>query len=62
MDYYFDHQEEINQKITQEWDQIQVSMTRIAKSPLYPGMKEVTFSLPFPRMHPVTDISRDVGL
>jgi hypothetical protein len=25
-------------------------------------MKEVTFSPPFPRMQPVTDISRDVGL
>ncbi len=61
MGYYFDHQEEINQKITQEWDQIQVNITRTAKSPLYPGMKEVTFP-PFPRMYPVTDISRDVGL
>jgi hypothetical protein len=32
MGYYFDHQEEINQKITQEWEQIQVNMTQIAKS------------------------------
>ena len=61
MGYYFNHQEEIDLEITQEWDQIQVSMTRIAKSPFYTGMKEVTFS-PFPRMYPVTDISRDVGL
>jgi hypothetical protein len=61
MGYYFDHQEEINQKITQEWDQVQISITRIAKSPFYTGMKEVTFP-PFPRMYPVTDISRDVGL
>ncbi len=61
MGYYFEHQEEINWKITQEWDQIQVTITRIAKSPFYTGMREVTFP-PFPRMHPVTDISRDVGL
>ena len=62
MGYYFDHQEEIDLEITQEWDQIQVSMTRIVKSPFYTGMKEVTFPPPFPRMYPVTDISRDVGL
>ncbi|TRU37183.1 MAG: hypothetical protein EWV50_12970 [Microcystis aeruginosa Ma_MB_F_20061100_S20] len=62
MGYYFEHQEEIDRQITQEWDQIQVSMTRIAKSPFYTRMKEVTFSPPSPRMHPVTDISRDVGL
>ncbi|NCR11001.1 hypothetical protein [Microcystis aeruginosa] len=62
MGYYFNHQEEIDQEITQEWDQVQVNMTRIAKLPFYPKMKEVTFSPPFPRMHPVTDISRDVGL
>ena len=62
MGYYFNHQEEIDLEITQEWDQVQVNMTRIAKLPFYPKMKEVTFSPPFPRMHPVTDISRDVGL
>lgn len=62
MDYYFDYQEEIDLEITQEWDQVQISITRIAKSPFYNGMKKVTFSPPFPRMHPVTDISRDVGL
>jgi hypothetical protein len=39
MGYYFDHQEEIDQEITQEWDQVQVSMTRIAKSPFYTRMK-----------------------
>jgi hypothetical protein len=61
MGYYFDHLKEIDQEITQELDQIQVNITRTAKSPLYPGMKEVTFP-PFPRMYPVTDISRDVGL
>jgi transposase len=31
-------------------------------TPFYTGMREVTFSPPFPRMYPVTDISRDVGL
>ena len=61
MGYYFDHLKEIDQEITQELDQIQVNITRTAKSPLYPGMKEVTFP-PFPRMYPVADISRDVGL
>ncbi|WP_271955349.1 hypothetical protein [Microcystis aeruginosa] len=40
MSYYFEHQEEIDQQITQEWDQIQVSMTRIAKSPFYTGRKK----------------------
>ena len=35
MGYYFEHQEEIDLEITQELDQIQVSMTRIAKSPFY---------------------------
>ena len=62
MGYYFNHQEEIDLEITQEWDQVQISITRIAKSPFYTGRKEVTFSPPFPRMYPVTDISRDVGL
>lgn len=62
MGYYFNRQEEIDGEIAQEWDQVQVNMTRIAKLPFYPKMKEVTFSPPFPRMHPVTDISRDVGL
>ena len=42
MGYYFDHQEEIDLEITQEWDQIQVTITRIAKSPFYTGMKEVS--------------------
>jgi len=32
MGYYFDHQEEIDLEITQEWDQIQVNITQIAKS------------------------------
>ncbi len=32
MNYYFDHREEINLEITQEWDQVKISMTQIAKS------------------------------
>jgi hypothetical protein len=32
MGYYFDHLKEIDQEITQEWDQIQVNITQIAKS------------------------------
>jgi len=39
MGYYFDHQEEIDQEITQEWQQVQESTTRAAKSPFYTRMK-----------------------
>lgn len=39
MGYYFDHQEEIDQEITQEWQQVQECMTQAAKSPFYTRMK-----------------------
>ena len=39
MGYYFDHQEEIDQEITQEWDQVQTSITQRARSPFYTRMK-----------------------
>jgi len=39
MGYYFDHQEEIDQEITQEWDQVQTSITQVARSPFYTRMK-----------------------
>lgn len=39
MGYYFDHQEEIDQEITQEWQQVQESMTQATKSPFYTRMK-----------------------
>lgn len=35
MGYYFDHQEEIDQEITQEWEQVQAAMTQAAQSPFY---------------------------
>ncbi len=36
MGYYFDHQEEIDQEITMEWQQVQENMTnQAAKSPFY---------------------------
>jgi hypothetical protein len=38
--YYFDHQEEIDQEITLEWQQVQENMTnQAAKSPFYVRMK-----------------------
>lgn len=39
MGYYFDHQEEIDREITQEWDQMQTSITQVARSPFYTRMK-----------------------
>ncbi|MFM7221191.1 MAG: DUF433 domain-containing protein [Nodosilinea sp.] len=39
MGYYFDHQEEIDREITQEWEQVQTSITQVAKSPFYTRMK-----------------------
>ncbi|MFH7241212.1 MAG: DUF433 domain-containing protein [Spirulina sp.] len=39
MGYYFDHQEEIDREITQEWDQVQTSITQVARSPFYTRMK-----------------------
>lgn len=33
MGYYFDHQEEIDQEIAQEWQQVQENLTQAAKSP-----------------------------
>ena len=39
MAYYFDHQEEIDQEIAQEWQQVNETMTQKAKSPFYIRMK-----------------------
>jgi hypothetical protein len=40
MGYYFDHQEEIDQEITMEWQQVQENMTnQAAKSPFLPTVK-----------------------
>jgi hypothetical protein len=39
MAYYFDHQEEIDQEITQEWEQVQASATQVVRSPFYTRMK-----------------------
>ncbi len=39
MGYYFDHQEEIDREITQEWEQVQISITQVARSPFYTRMK-----------------------
>jgi hypothetical protein len=39
MGYYFDHQEEIDQEINQEWEQVQTHLTQIDKSPFYTKMK-----------------------
>lgn len=39
MGYYFDHQEEIDREITQEWEQVQPSVTQVARSPFYTRMK-----------------------
>jgi hypothetical protein len=39
MGYYFDHQEEIDREITKEWEQVQTSLTRVARSPFYTRMK-----------------------
>jgi Protein of unknown function (DUF433) len=39
MGYYFDHQEEIDQEISQEWQQVQENMNQIAQFPFYSRMK-----------------------
>ena len=39
MSYYFDHQEEIDQEITQRWEQVQTSITQVPRSPFYTRMK-----------------------
>lgn len=39
MGYYFDHQEEIDQEIIQEWEQVQTSITQVARSPFHTRMK-----------------------
>jgi hypothetical protein len=39
MGYYFDHQEEIDREISQEWKQVQENMTQATKSPFYIRMK-----------------------
>lgn len=39
MGYYFDHQEEIDREITQEWEQMQDSVVQAARSPFYTRMK-----------------------
>ncbi|MGA1622793.1 MAG: DUF433 domain-containing protein [Synechocystis sp.] len=39
MGYYFDHQEEIEREITQEWEQFQASASQTNRSPFYVKMK-----------------------
>lgn len=39
MGYYFDHQEEIEQEINQEWQQVQSISTQSTQSPFYVRMK-----------------------
>jgi Protein of unknown function (DUF433) len=39
MGYYFDHQEEIDQEISQEWQQVQENINQTAQSPFYSRMK-----------------------
>lgn len=39
MGYYFDHQEEIDQEIKQEWLEVQECMGQFAQSPFYVRMK-----------------------
>lgn len=39
MGYYFDHQDEIDQEISQEWHDTQSSMAQAPKSPFYTRMK-----------------------
>jgi hypothetical protein len=39
MGYYFDHQEEIDQEINQEWQQIQENSSSLSHSPFYVRMK-----------------------
>ncbi len=37
MGYYFDHQEEIDQEIDQEWEQVQATLPRANRSPFSPA-------------------------
>ncbi len=37
MGYYFDHQEEIDQEIDQEWEQVQATLLRANCSPFSPA-------------------------
>jgi len=39
MGYYFDHQEEIDQEIAQEWQQVQTYLANAKRSPFYTRMK-----------------------
>lgn len=39
MGYYFDHQEEIDLEITQEWEQAQATTPQADRSPFYIRMK-----------------------
>ncbi|BAY40803.1 hypothetical protein NIES2111_51930 [Nostoc sp. NIES-2111] len=39
MGYYFDHQEEIDQEIKEEWEQVQESGKQSVQSPFYIRMK-----------------------
>ena len=39
MGYYFDHQEEIDREICNEWQQVQENTTQATKSPFYIRMK-----------------------
>jgi hypothetical protein len=39
MGYYFDHQEEIDQEIAQEWVQLQNELPNLKRSPFYTRMK-----------------------
>ncbi|MCD8488969.1 MAG: DUF433 domain-containing protein [Desertifilum sp.] len=39
MGYYFDHQEEIDREISQEWQQVQENLTPAVQSPFYTRMK-----------------------
>jgi hypothetical protein len=38
MGYYFDHQEEIEREISQEWEQFQTSALKAPRSPFYTRM------------------------
>jgi Protein of unknown function (DUF433) len=39
MGYYFDHQEEIDQEIRDEWEQVQASTKQSVRSPFHSRMK-----------------------
>ena len=40
MGYYFDHQEEIDQEIRDEWEQAQQNVSRSMRSPFYKRIKQ----------------------